>query len=94
MITEIATISIAPGQEEAFEAAMRHGGIGHLSACPGVSKVSFGRGVEDPSKFAFVVEWDSLEAHGDARNTDAFAAFRASMGAMAIGGTMEHFALS
>ena len=94
MITEIATITIAPGQEEAFEAAMRHGGIGHLSACPGVLKVSFGRGVEDPSKFAFVVEWASLEAHGAARDTDAFSAFRASMGAMAIGGTMEHFALS
>jgi heme-degrading monooxygenase HmoA len=94
MITEIATISVAPGQEEAFEAAMRHGGIEHLSACPGVIKVSFGRGFEDPSKFAFVVEWASMEAHGEARNTDAFAAFRAAMGAMTIGGAMEHFALS
>ncbi|MEJ6009485.1 antibiotic biosynthesis monooxygenase family protein [Novosphingobium aquae] len=94
MITEIATISVAPGQEEAFEAAMRHGGIEHLSGCPGVRKVSFGQGVEDPGKFAFVVEWDSLEAHHAARNTDAFAAFRASMGAMTIGGAMEHFALS
>lgn len=94
MITEIATISIAPGQEENFEAAMRHGGIAHLSACPGVRNVQFGRGVEDPAKFAFVVEWDSMEAHEQARGTDAFAAFRAAMGAMTIGGAMEHFTLS
>ncbi|MCW1402541.1 antibiotic biosynthesis monooxygenase [Novosphingobium sp. MW5] len=94
MITEIATITVAPGQEENFEAAMRHGGVAHLSACPGVLKVRFGRGVEDPSKFAFVVEWESMEAHEQARGTDSFAAFRAAMGAMTIGGAMEHFALS
>jgi heme-degrading monooxygenase HmoA len=94
MITEVATITISAGNEEAFEAAMRDGGLAHLSACPGVGKVQFGRGVEDPSKFAFVVEWETLEDHGAARDTDAFRAFRAAMGTMATGGTMEHFALS
>ena len=93
MITEIATITVSAGNEAAFEAAMRDGGLANLAACPGVGKVQFGRGVEDPSKFAFVVEWESLEAHGAARKTDAFGAFRSAMGSMTAGGSMEHFTL-
>ncbi|PLK27816.1 antibiotic biosynthesis monooxygenase [Novosphingobium sp. TH158] len=94
MITEIATITVAAGSEEAFEVAMRNGGIAHLQACPGVGAVRFGRGVEDPSKFAFVVEWESLEAHGAVRDLESFRAFRAAMGTMTVGGAMEHFTLS
>ncbi|MFM5929374.1 MAG: antibiotic biosynthesis monooxygenase family protein [Novosphingobium sp.] len=93
MITEIATITISAGNEGAFEAAMRDGGLAHLAACPGVGSVKFGRGVENPANFAFVVEWDSLEAHAAAKDTDSFRAFRAAMGTWAVGGSMEHFAL-
>lgn len=94
MITEIATIIISAGNEEAFAKAMNDVGLAHLRACPGVGKVQFGRGVENPSNFAFVVEWDSLEAHAAAKDTDDFRAFRAAMGALAVGGSMEHFALA
>lgn len=94
MVTEIATITVAEGSETAFEQAMRETGIAALSAVPGVQSVKFGRGVESPSKFAFVVEWDSIETHGAARDTESFKTFRAAMGSMGVGGSMEHFALS
>lgn len=95
MITEIAVIKVAEGNEAAFEKAMRHdGGVAHLAACPGVGSVRFGQGVESPQNFSFVVEWESLEAHAAARETDDFKAFRALIAPWGIGGTMEHFALS
>ena len=91
MVTEIATITVAPGREADFAGAMSWGGLAALSACPGVQAVRFGPGVENPSSFAFVVEWDSLEAHATAKETDAFATFRAAFGDCAIGGTMQHY---
>jgi quinol monooxygenase YgiN len=95
MITEIATVTIAPDHEAAFEAAMREGGgLAALCACPGVLTARFGRGVESPDTFAFVVEWESLAAHDAARSTNSFAAFRAAMGTMTIGGAMAHYVLS
>lgn len=93
MITEIANITVAEGNEAAFDKAMRDGGIAALSACPGVGSVRFGRGVENPSIFAFVVEWDSLAAHDAARATETFATFRAAIAPYGIGGSMQHFTL-
>ena len=95
MVTEIAQITVAEGNEAAFEIAMRvDGGIANLSACPGVISVRFGQGVESPSKFAFVVEWTSVEAHAAAKETDAFKAFGQLIGPFGIGGSMEHFKLA
>lgn len=93
MVTEIANIAVAEGNEAAFEMAMREGGLEALGACPGVASVRFGRGVESPTKFAFVVEWDSLEAHAAAKDTDSFRRFREAIGPYGIGGSMEHFQL-
>lgn len=95
MVTEIANITVAEGNEAAFEQAMRiDGGIANLSACPGVISVRFGQGVESPSKFAFVVEWDAIESHAAAKETDSFKAFGKIIGPFAIGGSMEHFKLA
>lgn len=95
MVTEIAQITVAEGNEAAFEKAMRvDGGIAHLSACAGVQNVKFGRGVESPSKFAFVVEWDSVEAHNAARASDSFKAFSLLIQPWGIGGVMDHFQLA
>lgn len=94
MVTEIATITIAAGREAEFENAMRGGGLAALSACPGVVSVRFGRGVEAPDTFAFVVEWDSIAAHDSAREDPNFGSFRAAMGDCAVGGAMAHYQLS
>ena len=93
MVTEIATITVAPGREAEFEAAMRGAGVGFLAACPGVQSVRFGQGIEKPQNFTFVVEWDSIEAHNAARDCAAFGQFRGCFGDMSVGGAMEHFDL-
>jgi heme-degrading monooxygenase HmoA len=95
MVTEVAAITVAAGREEEFERNMREGGgLAALAASPGVRSVKFGRGVENPSKFGFVVEWDSVEAHMAARDSESFGRFRAALGDLAAGGSMEHFELS
>ena len=95
MVTEIAQITVAKGNEAAFAKAMREdGGIAHLSACAGVLTVRFGQGVESSSKFAFVVEWDSVEAHAAAKESDNFKAFSKLIQPWGIGGMMEHFQLA
>ena len=94
MVTEIATITIAAGREGEFDAAMQGGGLDALRACAGVQSVRFGRGVESPDTFAFVVEWDSMEAHETARADEAFTRFRAAFGTCATGGAMAHYTLA
>ena len=93
MLLEIALIEVKPGMEDAFAAAMREGGLAHLAACEGVVSASFGRGVEKPDTFTFNVVWTSLDAHAAARDLESFARFRAAMGDMTCGGSMNHYVM-
>lgn len=94
LVTEVAAIEVAEGSEDAFERAMRdEGGLAALAAAPGVRSVRFGRGVENASKFGFVVEWDSVEAHVAARDSEPFSRFREAIAPYGRGGSMEHFDL-
>jgi heme-degrading monooxygenase HmoA len=62
VIVERAQLEILAGQEAAFEAAfVRAREI--VAAADGVRAVSLGRGVESPSRYLLLVEWESLEAH-------------------------------
>src|SRR5690348_13005553 len=62
MALEVALIDIIPGTEEAFAAAYK---IAHpvLATTPGCRSVRLTRGVESPSRFVLLVEWDRVEAH-------------------------------
>jgi quinol monooxygenase YgiN len=52
------------------------------------------RGIESPSRFVLMVEWDSVEAHEqNFRATDRFTAWRAALGPHFAGPPrVEHFA--
>jgi len=81
MVLEVALIDIVPGQEDAFAAAYR---VGHpiLAGTPGCRSVRMTRGIESPSRFVLLVEWDSVEAHQENfRGTERFAQWRALIGA-------------
>ena len=91
MLLEIAEVEVKPGNEDAFAANMRNGGIASLAACEGVVEASFGRGVENPSKFLFHVVWTSIEAHTAARDLPSFGEFRAAFGDLTCGGMMSHY---
>lgn len=92
MFIERAEIPVKPGMEEQFAAAMAARGSAILEAAPGCSKVTVGRGVENPGKFILLLEWDAVESHTALTETPAFDEFKALVGPF-FGGPadMEHF---
>ena len=80
MVTEIAVLEIRPGAEDAFAEAYRQ--IRHeVAATEGCRTMRMTRGVESPSRFVLLVEWDSVEAHErNFRATDRFVRWRAAIG--------------
>lgn len=76
MVLEVALIDVLPGHEEAFAAAYAKG-HSVLADTPGCRSVRMTRGVESPSRFVLLVEWDSVEAHDqNFRASDRFRRWR------------------
>jgi heme-degrading monooxygenase HmoA len=92
MVLEVALIDVLAGREDEFAAAY---GKGHtlLATTPGCRSVRMTRGVESPSRFVLLVEWESVEAHLDNfRATDRFTQWRALLGPFFDGAPrVEHF---
>ena len=92
MVLEVGLINITPGQEDAFAAAYAKA---HetLATTPGCRSVRMTRGVESPSKFVLLVEWDSVNAHLDNfRATDRFHTWRGLIGPYFDGAPLvEHY---
>ena len=61
MITEIVTMDVRLGAEEAFSSAFGEV-CGLLLVSVGCRSAKLVRGVEDPSRFVAIVEWDSVES--------------------------------
>ncbi len=62
MVLEIADITVRPGTEDEFVGAVREG-LKFVSDTPGFGRARLTRGIESPSRFVLLIEWDSLEAH-------------------------------
>jgi len=93
MVLEVATITVVPGQEEAFADAYR--GARHLlQETPGFRGVRMTRGVESSSTFVMLVDWESVEAHErNFRATERFGTWRAAIGPhFAAPPRVEHYA--
>jgi heme-degrading monooxygenase HmoA len=92
MVLEVALIDVLPGHEDEFAAAYAKGQP-VLAGTPGCRSVRMTRGVESPSRFVLLVEWDSVEAHNDNfRATERFAQWRALIGPhFANPPLVEHF---
>ncbi len=92
MVLEVALIDVVPGQEDAFAAAYAKGH--HLVAStPGCRSVRMTRGIETPSRFVLLIEWDSVAAHEENfRGSDRFPAWRGLIGPyFAAPPRVEHF---
>ena len=77
MVLEIAQFDITPGHEDAFAAAYQEARP-LITGTEGCRSVRMTRGVESPSRFVLMVEWDSVEAHEqNFRATDTFPRWRA-----------------
>ncbi|HYU65208.1 MAG TPA: antibiotic biosynthesis monooxygenase family protein [Jatrophihabitantaceae bacterium] len=80
MVLEVASIHVQPGSEEAFASAYREARE-IVTRTPGCISIRMTRGVESPSRFVLLVEWDTVEAHEqNFRGTDRFTAWRAAIG--------------
>jgi heme-degrading monooxygenase HmoA len=93
MVLEIAQFQIVPGQEDDFAAAYAKGRE-LIAQTPGCRSVRLTRGVESPSRFVLLVEWDSIEAHETGfRASDRFPAWRALITPhFAAAPAVEHYA--
>jgi heme-degrading monooxygenase HmoA len=92
MVLEVALIDITPGAEAEFAAAYQEA---HpiLAGTPGCRSVRMTRGVESPSRFVLLVEWDSVEAHlENFRDSERFIQWRGRIGQFfATPPLVEHF---
>lgn len=80
MVLEVAEIKIIPGQEEGFKEVYRTARELVLVS-PGLRSMRMTQGVESPSRFVLLIEWDSVEAHEQGfRETDRFPKWREAIG--------------
>ena len=92
MVLEVGLINVVPGREDEFVAAYGKARA-VLAGTPGCRSVRMTRGIESPSRFVLLVEWDSVEAHLDNfRATDRFTTWRGLIGPHFDGAPrVEHF---
>jgi heme-degrading monooxygenase HmoA len=94
MVLEIATFSISPGHEDDFVSDYR--GARHLlERTEGCHSVRMTRGVESPSTFVLMVQWDSVQAHEQNFRAvpEVFGAWRGAIGPhFATPPHVEHYA--
>jgi heme-degrading monooxygenase HmoA len=62
VIVEHAILPVIPGQEDAFERAFA-AARAIISGMQGFRSLSLSRGIESPSSYLLLVEWDRLEDH-------------------------------
>jgi heme-degrading monooxygenase HmoA len=95
MILEVADIRIAPGQQAAFDEAIRRGVETVISQAQGFRGYKVNRGVESPERYLLMIWWATLEDHTVGfRQSPAFAAWRAIVGPFfAQPPQVEHFEL-
>ena len=79
MVLEVALIDVTAGVQEAFTDAYRQARE-LIIATPGCRSTRMTRGVETPTRFVLLVEWDSVAAHEDFRSSDRFGQWRALIG--------------
>jgi heme-degrading monooxygenase HmoA len=80
MIVERALMAIEPGSEAAFEAAMTQARA-VVSQARGFRSLRVTRGIESPSTYMLILEWDTLEDHTVGfRESELFAQWRGLIG--------------
>ena len=76
MIVEHALLPVMPGQEDAFEASMRQA-LPLITSAPKCHGAEVRRQIEDPSTYLLLVQWESVEAHGEFRSSELFNEWKA-----------------
>ena len=92
MDLEVAILSAKDGDAAGLIKAMNDAGAAALLSAPGCHSVKVLPGVEQPGNVVFLVEWESVEAHNAARDSDGFKKFIEVASPYFGGdGSMQHF---
>jgi heme-degrading monooxygenase HmoA len=96
MILEVSDISIQPGKNAEFEAAIARGFAAVLSRATGHVRHAVQRGIESPERYVLLIWWQTLENHTvDFRQGPLFAEWRSHIGPfLAAPPHVEHFELA
>ena len=96
MILEHADITITPGRNAEFEAAIRRGIATVIAQAEGFRDAQVHKGIESPERYLLTIHWDTLENHTvDFREGPLFPAWRAIVGPFfAKPPVVEHFDLA
>jgi heme-degrading monooxygenase HmoA len=62
MVLESALLDVKPGEEAAFEAALKEARP-LIAATPGFRSIAVRRCLETPNRYLLLVDWDKLEDH-------------------------------
>ncbi len=80
MVLEHAVITVTPGTETQFEAALGEA-RSVIAASHGFRSLALHRVIETPDRYVLLVEWETLEDHITGfRNSEAFTRWRALIG--------------
>jgi len=91
MVLEVALIDVTPGAEPAFTDAYAKAKE-LVAATPGFRSLRMTQGIETPTRFVLLVEWDSVAAHQVFRDSERFGQWRALIGPHFAGPPhVEHF---
>lgn len=95
MILEHADITITPGKNAEFEAAIQHGIATVIASAKGFVDARVHKGIESPERYLLTIHWETLENHTvDFRGGPLFPAWRAIVGPFfAQPPVVEHFDL-
>jgi heme-degrading monooxygenase HmoA len=91
MLVERSYLLIQDGKEEEFLGMLADKAGPLLRGLPGANKVSFGPGLENPSKVILLIEWEDMDAHIAFTKSPEMPVFRAMLAGYTKGGEMEHF---
>src|SRR5262249_14370943 len=95
MILELADITIAPGRQADFDAAIQRGIATVVSRSPGFLGCQVHKGIESPERYILTIRWATLENHTvDFRGGPLFTQWREIVGPFfAKPPVVEHFDL-
>lgn len=94
MHLEVAIVAAKNDDSQGLIKAMNDGGTAGLLSCTGCNTVKILPGVENPGNVLFLIEWDSVDAHAAAKDTDGFKSFiQHASPFFGEGGSMQHFDL-
>jgi heme-degrading monooxygenase HmoA len=91
MVLEVALIDVIPDREDEFASAYAEARPTIVGA-PKCRSVRMTRGVESPSRFVLLVEWDSIADHQNFRDSERYTIWRSLIGPyFAAPPVVEHF---